>query len=127
MTREEAIDILHKMSKDNFYGNHVQEACKIGIEALSNGILLYNLNEAAEDYCNRQPGWENKMDWPEEKDKEECRRDFKAGAEWMAGQGETIGTFIEKITNDEEEFLGILVDTDTFKEGDKVIVQIRKK
>lgn len=35
MTKEEAIDILRKMSEDNFYGNHVHEACKMGIEALS--------------------------------------------------------------------------------------------
>lgn len=35
MIKEEVIGILHKMSEGNFYGTHVQEACKVAIKALS--------------------------------------------------------------------------------------------
>jgi len=35
MIKEEVIGILRKMSEDNFYGTHVQEACKIAVEDLS--------------------------------------------------------------------------------------------
>ena len=45
MTKDEAIDILHRISEDNFYGTHVQEACKMAVEALSKCALPSNLDE----------------------------------------------------------------------------------
>jgi len=132
MTKEEAIDILRKMSEDNFYGNHVQEACRMGIEALSKRVLPAVLDEAAKDYCNSQPGWENKMDWAEEKDKEECRRDFKAGAEWNAAQGVqgigVVSKLVDRawVTPISPEDLEQQV-FDNFVAGEKVIIQFLKK
>ena len=97
--------------------------------------LPSNLDEAAKDYCNSQPGWENKMDWVEEKDKEECRKDFKAGAEWMAEQGESKeGIVVDNndfIDFEDNSFIDVCPTLDkkafNLHDGEKVIVQIRKK
>lgn len=51
----------------------------------------------------------------------------KAGAEWMRGQGETYTTHVEDASNDEERFPAIFIPVDSFKPGNKVVVQIRKK
>ena len=53
---------------------------------------------------------------------------FKAGAEWMAGQGETHETEIVSRINARGLLPAVtcLVDN-SYKEGDKVVVQIRKK
>ena len=57
---------------------------------------------------------------------------FKAGAEWMTGQGIVGDAEVCKLTNrawvtilDEKQFQNVLYDK--FNAGDKVIVQIRKK
>ena len=52
---------------------------------------------------------------------------YKAGAEWMRGQGETYITHVEDASNDEERFPAIFIPVDSFKPGNKVVVQIRKK
>ena len=56
------------------------------------------------------------------------KRGFKAGAEWLAGQGVSVDASVVPYDNglglnmsDEDILSGI------FKDGDKVIVQIRKK
>lgn len=51
----------------------------------------------------------------------------KAGAEWLREQGETYTTHVEDASNDEERFPAIFVPVDSFKPGNKVVVQIRKK
>ena len=49
---------------------------------------------------------------------------FKAGAEWMAGQGETVEGYIAGIN----EVAAILaIPRKEHNKGDKVVVQIRKK
>ncbi len=50
---------------------------------------------------------------------------FKAGAEWMAGQGETFNGFIS--FKGEQRSLIAIEGKSEYKFGDKVIVQIRKK
>lgn len=54
---------------------------------------------------------------------------FKAGAEWMAGQGVTVDGVITKVGYklDVETTEYILPEESEFERGDKVIVQIRKK
>ena len=89
MEKEEAINILNGYMGGEIdpESTELYHAIELVVDILeSQSSLPSNLDEAAKDYCDSQPGWENKMNWVEEKDKEECRRDFKAGAEWMAGQ-----------------------------------------
>ena len=109
------------------YGGSVKDAFKAGATWREQQILKlpYNLDEAAEKWC-----------------KENCKgfvlRDktsryvgdgidaFKAGAEWMAGQGVTCeGYIVDEIAYNG---VGIMLENEgSFKPGDKVIVQIRKK
>lgn len=129
MTQEEAkkfgLNILHGVLARNekfdpSYANLVKEA----IDALSQPSLPSNLDEAAEDswavyeYRESPKGLYST-----------CYVDgFKAGAEWMAGQGmkttATVGYY-------NHCGLSILIEPSLekqgFKEGDKVIVQIQKK
>lgn len=112
--------------KAEFDEHFAAPAPMISKKSLDEGI--HNLDEAAKDYRDSQPGWENKMDWAEEKDKEECRRDFKAGAEWMAGQGYTTEKTVDRTPfNGPAGICLNLHDSTGFKIGDKVIVQVRKK
>ena len=77
---------------------------------------LSNLDEAAEKYS------ENIL--ANNEDLQDAIEDaFKAGAEWMAGQGYTREGIARP---DDCEIWVNLTDTD-IKDGNKVIVQIRKK
>lgn len=171
MTKEEAKDILHKMSEDNYYGSFVQEACKMAVEALSqksmtNEDIIYqaikevchvdnprrfaehnqtvfevakkalelskpalpsDLDEAAEEYADY-----NSQRWHEDGDvyydHNKIMDAFKTGAEWMVGQGVSVDASVVPYDDglglnmsDEDILSGI------FKDGDKVIVQIRKR
>jgi hypothetical protein len=53
---------------------------------------------------------------------------FKAGAEWMAGQGETVSGIITKVGDklDVETTEYLIPEESEFERCDKVIVQIRK-
>ena len=105
-----------------------------GTEAMFDNIspLPSNLDEAARYYEeHRGPAADS--------DNEECRKAFKAGAEWMAGQGETGRKTIGKIDDGINqiptycngfEITELDVPFLNSKEcgyGDEVIVQIRKK
>lgn len=54
MTKEEAKDILHRISKDNFYGNHVQEACTVAVDALSQKSTINEevIYQAIQEVCH---------------------------------------------------------------------------
>ncbi len=84
-------------------------------------MLSSNLDEAAEEYAeNILAGGEDMFD--------AIADAFKAGAEWMAGQGKTKEAVIGMAT----EEIYINVSQQTLDEldlcpGDKVVVQIRKK
>lgn len=56
---------------------------------------------------------------------QEC---FKAGAEWMAGQGESHETeIVSRVTGNGLLPAVTCLVNKSYKEGDKVVVQIRKK
>ena len=55
------------------------------------------------------------------------RRGFKAGAEWMAGQGETQEHFVIGSIAGSPCGPAIVCYTEEFAIGDEVIIQIRKK
>lgn len=51
---------------------------------------------------------------------------FKAGAEWMAGQGETLNSLIWR-DEDDKLFIDAFVDENKFKMSENVTIQVRKK
>ena len=87
--------------------------------------LPSNLDEAAKESAKK---WRKNPDGTESRELffAPYIRGFKVGAEWMAGQGETVEGYI----TDEIAYNGIAVILDNegqLKPDDKVIVQIRKK
>ena len=86
-----------------------------------------NLDEAANDYgVNIRKGYPRVMD---ETDKY-IYNAFKAGAEWMAGQGVTVNGSIEEISDGTYKTVDIFAQEldDVWTDGDcEVIIQIRKK
>lgn len=96
---------------------------KAAIELLSKPSLPSNLDEAAEDswaiyeYRESPKGLYST-----------CYIDgFKAGAEWVSGQGETIEGEVVKDINNNLVVKAKGLSMKDVKFGDKVIVQIRKK
>ena len=122
MTKEEAKKIL--ACRGNGYS---EEDFNDAIEVAFNCIpsLPSNLDEAAGKYANR--GFSSNADPYEETIAYRADKDaFKAGAEWMAGQGASYNTEVGWI--DGPTVLDWPDDIlDGFEMGDKVIVQIRKK
>lgn len=124
MTQEEAIKILQNIY---FEAPEVTEALQIAIGAISRSCLPSNLDEAAAKYADTQ----NKNFLKPEI----VKNIFKAGAEWMAGQGVTEVSRLYRDPNPPHEglFFGVLPFFSTiqmalnFQEGEEVIVQIRKK
>ena len=135
MTRAECIALLYRyaeydgMGLPNLAG--CKEAMKMAADLLSQHSIPSGLDEAAEEY-----GYIN---WQSEDYHEGASEGlpfdaightancFKAGAEWMAGQGETIeGEVVKDIKNN----LVVIAKGFSGKNavfGDKVTVQIRKK
>lgn len=116
MTREEARLILQKnLGILSFMlSRRISEAIKVALEVLSQPSFPSNLDEAAEEYCTKcQDNGYHLSPYSA----------FKVGAEWMAKQG-----YIEEgiARPDDCEIWVNLTGTD-IKDGDKVIVQIRKK
>lgn len=56
----------------------------------------------------------------------EIEEAFKAGAEWMARQGETSESLIWR-DEDDKLFIEVFVDENKFKMAENVTIQIRKK
>ena len=141
MTREEALKVLIKMRAWRRWGKgeqneedrpempeqkEVDEAFNVCIEMLSRFSLPSNLDEAAREYLreyNESEFGNGGDDWDDD-----IFITFKAGAEWMAGQGITKEAVIGMAT----EEISINVSQQTLDKldlcpGDKVVVQIRKK
>ena len=93
-----------------------------GTEAMLNNIspLPSNLDEAAEKNFETMKVLEHENIF-----EETHNRIFKAGAEWMAGQGETIDG--EITTTSGKGWEVIRIPKKLYPLGTKVIVQIRKK
>ena len=65
---------------------------------------------------------------PANQDEERMALDaLKAGAKWMAGQGETHEHYVIREIADHDIGPAIVCYPETFEIGDKVVVQIRKK
>lgn len=121
MTNEESIKVLEQIRQ---WTDYPKEALTIAIEALSKPCLPSNLDEAANNYgVNIRLGYPRVMD---ETDRY-IYNAFKAGAEWMAGQGETQQHFVIGSIADSPCGPAVVCYTEEFSVGDEVIVQIRKK
>lgn len=119
MTREEAIENI-KLIRFSATISTFKEALDMAIEALSNTELPSNLDEAANNYSlTARLGYPRVMD---ETDRY-IYNAFKAGAEWMAGQGVVLNRSIDE--------LSCGAYNACVKQGltseDDVIIQIRKK
>lgn len=141
MTKEEALKVLVKMRAWRRWGKgeqnekdmpempepkEVDEAFDVFIETLSQlspPSLPSNLDEAAEEYEHNLGYYECVNQWPSVA--------FKAGAEWMAGQGETHeAEIIESVPFGGTKWrrcIKVWLDDQFQAKGDKVVVQIRKK
>ena len=132
MTKSEALNTLMKMRAWRRWGKgeqnekdrpempeqkEVDDAFDVCIEMLSKSSLPSNLDEAANNY-----GIDIRLGYPRVMDETDryIYNAFKAGAEWMAGQGATM-----EITDDTK-----WADLDSFvhkKVTGGSIIQIRKK
>lgn len=116
MTRKEAKIIL-QCRGNGYTEDEFNEALEIAYSALDSSHLS-NLDEAEFKYA------QSLDEIPANQEEEKMIYDaFKAGAEWMAGQGYTKEGIARP---DDCEIWVNLTDTDV-KDGDKVIVQVRKK
>ena len=123
MTQEEALKILRKDSLSNLVGYYSSEELQEVIDiVVSQPSLPSNLDESANNY-----GVDIRFEYPRVMDETDkyIYNAFKAGAEWMAGQGETFNGYIS--LKGKRSLIAIEGKSDTCEFGDKVIVQIRKK
>lgn len=134
MTKEEAIENI-KLIRFNAAitnANSFKEALDMAIEALSQQPSLpSNLDKAAEKYAK-----ENCENYVDEEDgvtyiEEALRNTFKAGAEWMAGQGKSFDGIVrdDGFVDFDKYGSSMMIPSNTpyFNNGEKVIIQIRKK
>ena len=119
MTKEEIIKHLHEALNSVDITFPYRYVFVEAIEAISQPSLPSNLDEAAEKNFETMEVLEHENIF-----EETHRKIFKAGAEWMAGQGETIEGYIAG-TNKVAAIRAI--PRKEHNKGDKVVVQIRKK
>ena len=94
----------------------------MAIMALSKPSIPSNLDEAAEKNFETMEVLEHENIF-----EETHHKIFKAGVEWMAGQGETQEHFVIGSIADSPCGPAVVCYTEEFEVGDNVIVQIRKK
>lgn len=119
MTREDAKRIL--ACRGNGYS---EEDFNNAIEVAFNSIppLPSNVDKAAKEYASTQLGNEHDGYFSVDINMLEA---FKAGAEWMAGQGETLYDTIN-VDGKNQRWLGENLLYGDYNAGQAVIVQIRK-
>lgn len=85
--------------------------------------LPSDINKAANNY-----GVDVRLGYPRVMDETDryIYNAFKAGAKWMAEQGETLESLIWR-DEDDKLFIEAFVDENKFKMADNVTIQIRKK
>ena len=140
MTKEECIALLYRYAEYNGMGipnlAGCKEAMKMAADLLSQPSLPSNLDEAAEEYAYNN--WEDNdyhtgasegLPFDAIGHTEKC---FKAGAEWMEGQGVSIdGKVIMDFSNPADiinrRLIAKVGDALLKIEPGDVVVQIRKK
>ena len=124
MTKEECIALLERYAEYDGMGipnlAGCKEAMKMAADLLSQPSLPSNLDEAAWKY-----GLDNQSGFYSQSVKVDC---FKAGAEWMAGQGYTVDGIVicdKELTGGYKDI--VMSIPDELKVDDKVTIQIRKR
>lgn len=89
--------------------------------------LPSNIDEAIDKYTDNPANFLEYSDdgWKDKTDIDYVERAFKAGAEWMAKQGETLYDYIN-VDGKNQRWLGENLLQGDYDEGQAVIVQIRK-
>lgn len=124
MTREEArLTLQENLGMLSFmFSRRISEAIKVALEVLSQPSFPSNLDEAEFEYSQSLDGI------PANQEEEKMIYDaFKAGAKWMAEQGETQEHFVIGSIAGSPCGPAVVCYTEEFAIGDKVIVQIKKK
>ena len=120
MTQEECIALLKRYAEYDGMGipnlAGCREAMRMAVELLSKSSLPSNLDEAAEKYSET---FEDLQDAIEDA--------FKAGAEWVAGQGQTFEAHVDNGCAVASGVKLPFVLWNTYEDGDVLKVQIRKK
>ena len=137
MTREEALDIIrfvflhtdnHLNDDRQISADDIHEALVMACATLCKNSLPSEIDKAAEKYS------ENIL--AKNEDLQDAIEDgFKAGAEWMAGQGETkrgVATQDHFIQFADDTYIDLdptmkLIPAFKLKDAEKIVVQIRKK
>ena len=83
----------------------------------NNAPLPSDVDEAADTYANKYDDINSNA---------KAYVAFKAGAEWMAQQGQTFESVVW-MDEDDKLFIEAFVDENKFKMADNVIIQVRKK
>lgn len=112
--------VIDLMLANKGFWEELQKACEqdfIDMVSKEQPSLPANLDEASEKFAKRQ-GVELAPF---------AQKFFKAGAEWMAGQGETQEHFVIGSIAGSPCGPAVVCYTEEFAIGDEVIVQIRKK
>lgn len=135
MTKEEALKILRKDLLSNLANYYSSEELQDAIDTIvSQPFLPSDLDEAAEKNFETIEVLEHENIF-----EETHRKIFKAGVEWMAGQGVKIGETEIYLEDDggEPPYDGTSwfeltgteypIPKDKFKDGDKVDIILRKK
>lgn len=121
MTKEEAYSRLKEnLDIIEFEYPGIGEAVKVALDVLSQPSLPSNLDEAAEEYVKDYGYTEDDY----KRERIIAEEHFKAGTEWVAGQGETHELTVESPVLCPPM---ICCPVKGFSNGDEVIVQIRKK
>lgn len=127
MTKEEALKVIRHMAYLSAYvvENGV-EAYEYIKQLLSQPSIPSDLDEAVEKNFETMEVLEHENIF-----EETHRKIFEAGAEWIVGQGEAFdGIVRDNGFVDFDEYGSCMMipsNTSCFNNGDKVIVQIRKK
>ena len=133
MTKEECIGLLKRYAEYDGMGipnlAGCKEAMRMAAELLERPSLPSNLDEAANNY-----GRDIRLGYPRVMDETDkyIYNAFKAGAEWMAGQGVSIDgkvimDFSEPADIINRRLIAKLGDSLLEIEPGEVVVQIRKK
>ena len=121
MTKEEVIEIFERfvIGAKPCSQREIVDACASAYKILKEQPSLpSNLDEAAEENFETMEVLEHENIF-----EETHRKIFKAGAEWMARQGVTK----EGIARPDDCEIWVNMENTDIKDGDEVIVQIRKK
>lgn len=120
--------VIDLMLASKEFWEELHNACEqdfIDMVSKEQPSLPSNIDEAAVEYA-----WQKEGPLAEGERLSVCFNPrietFKAGAEWLAQQGQTLDSLIWR-DEDDKLFIEVFVDENKFKMADNVTIQVRKK